>query len=99
MEVINIFNHFVTNFQNDSYKRQSKHGTRNTGITIQYIYMSGENMFKGGGCVLYIFLLGFSLFFQWINETKLLSLNGKINGHTNSISSPRHLLGNKKVVE
>lgn len=63
------------------------------------IYMSGENMFKGGGCVLYIFLLGFSLFFQWINETKLLSLNGKINGHTNSISSPRHLLGNKKVVE
>ena len=42
------------------------------------IYMSGEKMFKGGGCVLYIFLLGFSLFFQWINETKLLSLNGKI---------------------
>jgi Ca2+/Na+ antiporter len=45
---------------------------------LYYIYMSGENMFKGGGCVLYIFLLGFSLFIQWINETKLLSLNGKI---------------------
>ncbi len=24
MEMINIFNHFVTNFQNGSYKRQSK---------------------------------------------------------------------------
>ena len=57
MEVINIFNHFVTNFQNGSYKRQSKHGTRNTGITILYIYEWRKYVQRGRVCFVH-FLIG-----------------------------------------
>ena len=48
-------------------------------LAILYnVYMCGESMFKGGGCVLYFFLFGSTLLCEWIHKTKLLSLNAKI---------------------
>lgn len=42
------------------------------------IYMDGEKMFRGGGCVLYISLLAMASLFHWLDSTDILSNNIKL---------------------
>lgn len=37
------------------------------------IYVDGEKMFKGGGCVLYIYLFSMGFLFHWLKTTSLMS--------------------------
>ena len=102
--MVNIFNHFVKNFEMVVQYKQRKHGKSNIGNTIQCIYVWRKHVQRGRMC--FILFLIWQHFILWMDTQNKTSLTECKNcsfsyniGNTTSNFSSFHLFENKVLVE